>query len=342
MSNTKLWAITLLGAVMGWVIIKAAPALQPALIAVVIAYLLNPLVEVIQRKLRLNKGLAIALLLVLIIGLLALLMELILPPIVSQASQFIKEFSSITKNSNHFIEDTFTFLENQGLSQAMIAELQQYYGQLIEWLGNFLIQTLTSILGFIFKIVDLFLILIMVIYFLASGKQMVQSLVEHTPSGLRQSVLNLISGTNRIIWSYVKTQVSIALIVGIISTIAFLAIGIRYSVLLGFMAGILNFIPYFGSLIAAALAMLIALLTEGLQQAVITLAAVLIIQQIEGNLITPRLQGKSTGLHPVVILIVILTGNYLWGTIGMFIAVPAFCLARLVVSEAVKLIKQMD
>ena len=112
--------------------------------------------------------------------------------------------------------------------------------------------------------------------------------------------------------------------------------------MLGVIAGILNFIPYFGSIIAGTLATLIALLTGGLQQGIITLVAFLVIQQLEGNLITPRLQGRSTGLNPVVILIVILVGNYFWGTIGMFVAVPVFGLARLFFSEAVKLIRQLE
>jgi predicted PurR-regulated permease PerM len=342
MSNTKLWAITILCAAIGWVLYKASPALQPALVAVVIAYLLNPLVGLIERRLKIKKWLAITILLAISIGILILLLNLILPPLANQASQFINEFDSISRNSYRIFGDVLRFLESRGFSQTMITELQGYFGQFVDWLGSSLVHTLTSALGFILGIVDMFLILIMVIYFLASGEKMVQQVVDNTKKPLRQTLLNLITGAHRVIWSYVRTQVIIALIVGVLSTIAFLVIGIKFSVLLGVMAGILNFIPYFGSIIAGTIAALIALLTGGLQQALITLVAVLVVQQIEGNFITPRMQGKSTGLHPVVILIVILTGNYLWGTIGMFIAVPVFGLARLVVSEAVELIKQME
>lgn len=342
MSNTKLWAITILGIAVGWVVFKAAPALKPALIAVVAAYLLHPLVVLIERKLKIKKWMAISLILALTIAVLGLLLNLILPPIVNQASEFVSEFQTINTNFNHMVGDAFTFLEDRGLSQTMIGELKIYLDQFIDWLGTVLVQSITAALGFIFKAVDLFLILIMLIYFLASGQKMVQQIVDNAPENFRQTALSLITGTDRVIWSYVKTQVLIALIVGTLSTIAFLLVGIKFSVLLGVMAGILNFIPYFGSIIAGTVAALISLLTGGLQQALITVAAVLVIQLAEGNLITPRLQGKSTGLHPVVILIVILVGNYLWGTIGMFIAVPVFGLARLTFSEAIKLIKEMD
>lgn len=342
MSNTKLWAITIFGAAVGWVFIKIAPALQPALIAIVFAYLLSPAVEFLREKLRIKKWLAILILLTVLITILVLLGNLLAPPVIKQTKDFINEFDNLTKSSNQFIEDIFAYLQDMGLSSTLLEQLEQYYGMLVEWLSGVLVMTLTAMLGFIFKLVDMFLILIMTIYFLASGKQMVESIVDNTPEMLRPSVLNLISGTNKVIWNYVRTQAVIALIVGILSTIVYLLIGIRFPILLGFLAGILNFIPYFGSITAAAIATLIALLTEGTTFALITLAAVVVVQQLEGNLITPRLQGKSTGLNPVVILILILVGNYLWGTIGMFIAVPVFGLGRLAFTEALKLIKAIE
>jgi predicted PurR-regulated permease PerM len=131
-------------------------------------------------------------------------------------------------------------------------------------------------------------------------------------------------------------------VVGAVSTIAFMVIGVRFSVLLGLLNGILNFIPLFGSLIAGAFATIVSLVTGGLTQAIITLGAVLIIQQTEGNFITPKLQGKSTGLHPVFIMIIILVANQLWGVAGMFIAVPLFGLARLILKETAGLIGKME
>ncbi len=342
MSNTKLWAITILGLIVSWMLIKIAPALQSALIALVFAYLLNPAVEFFQRKLRIKKWIAIVLLLTIVIVILVLLGNLLFPPIAKQAKDFINEFDTLTKTSNEFIDDMFIYLDDVGLSATILDQLEQYYGMLIEWFSSFMVRTLTAILGFVFKLVDMFIILIMTIYFLASGRQMVASLVEHTPDGLRSSVLNLIEGTNKVVWNYVRTQAIIALILGIMSTAAYLLIGLQYPILLGFIAGILSFIPYFGAITASIVATAIALLTEGLQFAAITLATVIIIQQLESNLITPRLQGKSIGLNPVAILILILVGNYLWGTVGMFVAVPVFGLVRLAFSEALKLIHAME
>ena len=179
MSNTKLWAITILGIAVGWVLFKAAPALQPAIIAVIIAYLLHPLVELIEKKLRIRKWLAITILLALILGLLALLIDLIIPPVVNQASQFIRDYQTISRNSTRIIEDIFVYLEDQGLSETILMELQQYFDQFVTWLESFRKYPEVSP-GVIFTIVDIFLVFIMVIYFLASGKEMVHGIVNHT------------------------------------------------------------------------------------------------------------------------------------------------------------------
>lgn len=342
MSNTKLWAITIFVLVVGWLLYTIAPALQPALIALVFAYLLTPAVEFFQKQLRIPKWMSIILLLTIVIIILVVVGNLLFPLIAIQTRDFISEFDTLTKTSDELINNMFVYLEEVGLSETILDQLEQYYGMAIEWFSNFVVRTLTAIVGFIFKLIDVFLIIIMTIYFLASGKQMVATIVKHTPDGLHQSVLNLIEGTNTVVWNYARTQAIVALILGVMSTAAYLLIGLQYPILLGFIAGILSFIPYFGAITASVLATAIALLTEGMQFATITLAAVIIIQQLESNLITPRLQGKSIGLNPVAILILILIGNYLWGTVGMFIAVPVFGLVRLAFTEILKLIHDMD
>jgi len=341
-SNAKILAITVLGIAIGWVVVQAAPALQPAIIAVMVAYLLNPLVEQIEKKLKVGKYVAVSMVTTAVIIGFFVLVGLIVLPILDQTAKFTIEFQTISENINQVIEEIFAELEKIGFSQAMIGELKKFIAQTINWLGTFAVSALTSVLGFIFKIFDLGLILILSIYFLASGKKMVQYLMDCLPKSLHQSVLGLIEGTDQVVWSYLKTQALIALIIGVLSTIAFMVIGIRFSFLLGVLAGILNFIPYFGSILAGVLAVLVALLTSGVSQSVVTLIVVLFIQQVEGNFITPRLQGKSSHMHPAVVMIVIVVGNHFWGTLGMFLAVPLFGLTRLIISEAVKLIKQMS
>jgi len=337
MSNAKLLVISVVCLIIGWILIQAAPALVPVVIAVVTAYLLNPLVDALEKKLKGKRKLAIGLVLVSFLLVLALVINLILPPIIQEASEFVSEYETISANLGNSISGALEFLENSGIPESVLAEVQNVLASLLSWLGAQIASGISKALGF----VDMVLIIIMAVYFLSSGKSMVKNIYDSAPVWLKPTLKNLRTETHSVIWSYAKTQLIIAVVVGLVSTIAFMVIGVRFSGLLGLLSGVLNFIPLFGSLIAGAFATIVALVTGGLTQAIVTLAAVLVIQQVEGNFITPKLQGKSTGLHPVFIMIIILVANQMWGVAGMFIAVPLFGLARLFFKESASLIGKM-
>jgi predicted PurR-regulated permease PerM len=341
MSNAKLLAISVLCLILGWILIQASPALVPVVIAIVTAYLLNPLVDTLEKKLKGRRKLAIGLVLIAFLLLMALFINLVLPPVINQASQFVNEYDTISANLGNAISGALEFLKSSGIPESVLAEVQNVLAELLSWLGSQIAAGISKALGFIFGIVDMVLVVIMAVYFLSSGKSMVKNLYDSSPEWLKPTLRNLRTETHTIIWSYAKTQLIIAVVVGIVSTIAFMIIGVRFSGLLGLLNGILNFIPLFGSLIAGAFATIVSLVTGGLTQAIITLGAVLVIQQTEGNFITPKLQGKSTGLHPVFIMIIILVANQMWGVAGMFVAVPLFGLARLFFKEAASLIGKM-
>lgn len=342
MSNTKLWAVTLFGLLVGWILVKAAPALKPVLAAIVIAYLLHPAVLYLQKKLKINKQLAIALLMALIAALFVLLVSLILPPLISQATAFAKEFPSYSTHFEALIGQLQQYLAGMGLPDALLGKMDTAFTQLYDLAAAFLLSMVSTVFSNIFKLVDGLIIAVMLCYFLSTGPRMVAYILERLPERFRKAGRNLLAGTDRVIWTYVKTQLLIALIIGVVSAVAFMIIGIRYAFLLGVLGGVLNLIPYFGSMFAGALAALVALLTGGVKQAVITGIVVLIIQQLEGNIITPRLQAKSSGMHPVVIIAALLVCNQLWGTIGMFAAVPVAGLARLLWDESLLLLREIQ
>lgn len=342
MSNTKLWAVTLFGLLVGWIAVKAAPALTPVLAAMVIAYLLHPAVLYLQKKMKIKKQLAIALLMVLIVALLVLLVSLILPPLVSQATAFAREFPAYSTNFEALIEQLQQYLAGLGLPEALLGKMDTAFTQLYDLAAAFLLNMVTAVFSNIFKLVDGLIIGVLLCYFLSSGPRMAAYVLDRLPERFRKSGRNLLAGTDRVIWTYVKTQLLIALIIGVVSVAAFMIIGIRYAFLLGVLGGILNLIPYFGSMAAGVLAALVALLTGGVNQAVITGIVVLVIQQLEGNLITPRLQAKSSGMHPVVIIAALLICNQLWGTVGMFAAVPIAGLAKLMWDEAMLILKEIQ
>jgi len=113
-------------------------------------------------------------------------------------------------------------------------------------------------------------------------------------------------------------------------------LGVKYAILLGFMIGLFNLIPYLGAIIAVVIAGLITLLTGGIYQAIWMLVVVIILQQIDANIINPKIIGNSLQISPILIIFsVTLIGSY-FGIMGMFLAVPIVAVIKLMISDFIK------
>ena len=113
-------------------------------------------------------------------------------------------------------------------------------------------------------------------------------------------------------------------------------LGVKYAVLLGFMIGLFNLIPYLGAIIAVVIAGLITLLTGGIYQAIWMLVIVIILQQIDANIINPKIIGNSLQISPILIIFsVTVIGSY-FGIIGMFLAVPIVAVIKLLINDFIK------
>lgn len=113
-------------------------------------------------------------------------------------------------------------------------------------------------------------------------------------------------------------------------------LGVKYAILLGFMIGLFNLIPYLGAIIAVVIAGLITLLTGGLYQAIWMLVIVIILQQIDANIINPKIIGNSLQISPILIIFsVTLIGSY-FGIMGMFLAVPIVAVIKLMINDFIK------
>ncbi len=127
-----------------------------------------------------------------------------------------------------------------------------------------------------------------------------------------------------------------ALIVAILTSIGFTIIGLKFAVFLGIFAGIANVIPYFGPVIGTIPAFLIGLLTSGVKEGLLAIVVLLVVQQIDANLIYPRVVGGSTGLHPLFVLLAVTIGGAYGGLVGMIIAVPIAGIVQLYVQKWVR------
>ena len=142
--------------------------------------------------------------------------------------------------------------------------------------------------------------------------------------------------SNEIFFRFVSSQILDGIIVGILTSIAMSVIGVKYAILLGFMIGLFNLIPYLGAIIAVVLAVIITIFTGGITQAIWMLVIVTILQQIDANIINPKIIGDSLEISPILIIFSVTVVGAYFGIIGMFLAVPIVTVIKLIIEDYIK------
>jgi len=130
---------------------------------------------------------------------------------------------------------------------------------------------------------------------------------------------------------FIRGHLLVASMVGVLTSLGLALVGVKFYLLLGIIAGIADLIPYFGPIIGAIPAVGLALLNSS-QQALYVLLVMVVVQQVENNLLSPKILGDSVGLHPVVVIFVLLAGGHLFGILGMLLAVPLTAILRILVN----------
>lgn len=148
-----------------------------------------------------------------------------------------------------------------------------------------------------------------------------------------RSIGKYFNSTNQIFFKFIASQFVDAIVVGILTTIAMSILKIKYAPLLGFMIGLANMIPYFGAIVAVVIAIIITLITGGLSQAIWMAIVVIILQQIDANIINPKIVGDSLKISPLIIILAVTVGGAYFGVLGMFLAVPVAAVLKILIDD---------
>lgn len=311
------------GAVFLWYV---RAVLVPFVFATVIAYILEPPVEYLCRR-KLPRAAAILLVYLVVGGVVAGLVVYVVPGFISEINRLAEvlpsygewlrtmAYSAYSTYRGAAIPDSLrlaideSLLELQSLLIGLTRNLVQKVMETISWLGALAISP------------------VLAYYMLSDLPKLRQRAFAFTQDKEWASLLRSIDG---IIRGFVRGQVLVGFFVAASVFIVLSAFGVSFPLLLGILAGLGELIPYFGPLIAAVLAVILALsksVLTALEVAVVLVA----IQQLDSTVIYPRIVGNGVGLHPLVVVFAVLAGGYLAGLWGMFLAVPAAAVLREVV-----------
>lgn len=286
-------------------------------IAALIAYALSPLVAILRRWL--PWPLAITVVYLLFVGLIALLFSVIIETAVQQAGPLADGIKALLTPAGAGRNSPLVdFAHQLGISDAQLGTVRDtLFGQ-VTGIARDLFPVLTGVAG---GIVNVVVTLIISIYFVANGPRVGLWLRTGLPIRIRPRAVFMLDTVNRVIGGYIRGQLTLSALIGVLVGASMYVLAIPYAILLGFLAFVLEFIPFLGVLISGATCVLIAL-TQGIVKALIVLAVFVVMHVIEGDVVGPRIVGSAVGLHPAISMIALIAGAELFGLWGALFASP--------------------
>lgn len=285
------------------------------------------------------RGLSIITVYIIAILLIIIALNFVIPNVSKSIIDFVNNFgnyyNSTMENINNLPEDSIwksDVILNLAKDIQEI-DLKQYLN--MEKLAEYAKGAINAVSG----IFNIFVSFIVSVYLLAERSRILSFLKRLAKAIFKTDTYKMVSKyfnkSNEVFFGFIGGQVLDAIVVGILTSIAMSIIGVKYSVLLGFMIGLFNLIPYFGAIIAVVVAIIITLFTGGLGQAVLMAVIVIILQQIDANIINPKIIGNTLSISPLLVIFAVTVGGAYFGVLGMFLAVPVFTVIKLLIEEYV-------
>jgi len=334
-SETTKWLViisSLLALV--WIIHRFSQIISPLAIAVILAYVLNPPVRFLTTRTRLSRTLAVVSVYLALLVILSLALVAFVPSLIQQVKSINVDFQNIVEGVSRFFEQPLFIF---GFYIDLLEVYQEVSGTLQSIVSPLASQTVSFLIGLASGFAWLIFVLIVSFYLLKDLHKLGRSLNTLVPADYRDEIRRL-GGEVNVIWNaFFRSQLVLCAVIGTIVGVTMRVVGVRNALILGIIAGVLEIVPNVGPTIAAIPAVLIAYfqgstylpLTNG-WFALLVIGLYVVIQQLENNVLVPRIIGRSLNLHPLVVIIGAIAGASLAGILGIFLAAPILASLRVV------------
>ncbi|NLI91814.1 MAG: AI-2E family transporter [Peptococcaceae bacterium] len=323
--------IALLVLLSGFFLFSVKDIISPFVVGVVLAYLLSPLVTSLEKK-GLSRRSSVAVIFIWITVLFTLLMFLLLPKLYTELGKLAVVLPERFQVIYDYGQNAKEYYGQTGLpgevSKLIDDKLVQGQSFLINWLKN-VVEDLPGLLSYIGLMI---LSPILAIYFLLDWKKITEGVIQLVPGKMRGEWYRLLQEVDFIIQRYIQGNIIDAALVGFIIGFGVKLIGMEYALLIGVICGITNLIPYFGPILGGIPSVLLALSKSPMMAMKVALV-IFIVQQIDGNIINPRLMSNKVGLHPLWVVFALLAGGELDGIMGMLVAIPLAAILKIIFRE---------
>lgn len=323
--------------ILAGIVIGGRVILVPLLSSSALAYMLEPLVELFERR-GWTRTAAVLATLAAAMVVLILALIFVLPSLWAQLVKSYEQLPNALEAGHHVIDPlilklktasppAYEFVESL-IQKYRTPEQQAEIGATIgRWLQGGLLKLVTATSS----LFDLLLIPFFVFYLLSDYRKMQIRIESWIPPRHQTNAISLFDQINKVLSAYVRNQLLIAFLMGILYAFGFATLRVPLALTLGLISGLLNFIPYLGTLTGLVLAVsFTALDGAGLGRLVGILVIFIIVQCIEGYYLTPKLLGEKLNLHPLAVLVGLVIGGNLFGVLGIILAVPVIAAAKVI------------
>lgn len=286
------------------------------IVSFILSYILIPIREILQSSFKFSKRIASILVISIIVGIFVTCIIIIVPALFNEISNIGNMFDNI----GIFLENVVRKFKLYDIPAAQII-----YNDILEkgnsiWI-NFSKNAVDNLMIFSNNIISLAIVPILIYYFLCDGNKIYNKVLLILPTEKRGITKKILNDIDRVLTRYIASQLLLSGLIGLLTFILLLIFKVKFPLWISILNAILNIIPYFGPVFGAIPAIIVALLDSPMKGLWISLG-MLVIQQIEGNILSPKITGDSTDMHPMVIIILLLIGDKFGGFIGMILVIP--------------------
>ncbi len=337
-----------LGAI-GGVIAKLWSIMTPFIVGFGIAFLLFAPVKWMDERLhrcrwrwvqRAARPLAVAITYLLALAVVALVIYIAIPAVIRAIGDFIDQMPTYYQNALTVVRK---YSQSGGLFSGFNLEhkLEELYGFLAEQLTlNRIVGYLSGVVEFASSLVDVVMAFIVSVYMLLGKESLIKAVKAVCGLVIRPRTMEVFSVYShkiaKIFYNYFYSQIMDAAVVMVLASVGFLIAQVPNALALGMMLGILNMIPYFGALIGGIVCVLVALISGNFYSALFVAIYILAMQQVDANIIQPRIVGQTVGLRPIYVLLGVTLGGGIFGFWGVFLGAPLIAVVQMILGDCIR------
>lgn len=309
-----------------YVFLKAV--LAPFLIAMIISYVLNPIVTMLHER-KVPRTIAVLLIYAVFCAAITVILINLIPMFINQVQELNQHVPELSIRAQNLVTDinNTSFLPDSirsGMNKALVSMEKKMSETLFNFLNNIGSMLNAVFIGFIIPF--------LAFYILKDFDVFERTVITYVPKSHRKNTVRLLKDIDSALGSYIRGQFLVCVIVGILAYTGYLLIGMPYALLLASIVAITNVIPYLGPFFGAAPALLMAS-TVSIKMVLFVAIVNTACQILEGNVISPQVVGRTLHMHPLSIIFALLVGGQIAGIVGMILAVPIFAVCKVIVQH---------